>query len=198
MTSTLATLKVRFSSLISISKLVNVAVNLLSSNKYTEKQIGYLFISVLLNDGNDLVNLIIQNIKNDLSSRNPIHVNLALHCIANVGTREMAEVRLDFVFILSTPVPKAFFNEIPKLLISKEDIDQVKQSAALCMLRLYRAAPDLLPSGDWQNRVVHLLNDSHLGVVTAASSLIHALAEGNPDAYASAVGFAINRKVGSK
>ncbi|CBY41070.1 unnamed protein product [Oikopleura dioica] len=154
------------------------AVNLLSSNKYTEKQIGYLFISVLLNDGNDLVNLIIQNIKNDLSSRNPIHVNLALHCIANVGTREMAE---------------AFFNEIPKLLISKEDIDQVKQSAALCMLRLYRAAPDLLPNGDWQNRVVHLLNDSHLGVVTAASSLIHALAEGNPEAYSSAVGFAVNR-----
>jgi AP-2 complex subunit alpha len=88
---------------------------------------------------------------------------------------------------------KAFFNEIPKLLISKEDIDQVKQSAALCMLRLYRAAPDLLPNGDWQNRVVHLLNDSHLGVVTAASSLIHALAEGNPEAYSSAVGFAINR-----
>ena len=27
------------------------AVNLLSSNKYTEKQIGYLFISVLLNEG---------------------------------------------------------------------------------------------------------------------------------------------------
>lgn len=61
------------------------------------------------------------------------------------------------------------------------------------MLRLYRAAPDLLPNGDWQNRVVHLLNDSHLGVVTAASSLIHALAEGNPEAYSSAVGFAINR-----
>ena len=78
-------------------------------------------------------------------------------------------------------------------MISKEDIDQVKQSAALCMLRLYRAAPDLLPNGDWQNRVVHLLNDSHLGVVTAASSLIHALAEGNPEAYSSAVGFAINR-----
>ena len=68
-----------------------------------------------------------------------MHVNLALHCIANVGTREMAE---------------AFFGEIPKLLISKEDIDSVKQSAALCMLRLYRAAPDLLPTGDWQNRVV--------------------------------------------
>ena len=47
------------------------AVNLLSSNKYTEKQIGYLFISVLLNEGNELIKLIIQNIKNDLSSKNP-------------------------------------------------------------------------------------------------------------------------------
>ena len=102
MTSTLDILKVRFSSLIPSSEFVNLAVNLLSSNKYTEKQIGYLFISVLLNDGNDLVNLIIQNIKNDLSSRNPIHVNLALHCIANVGTREMAEVRLNHIFLIST------------------------------------------------------------------------------------------------
>ena len=61
------------------------------------------------------------------------------------------------------------------------------------MLRLYRAAPELLPSGDWQNRVVHLLNDSHLGVVTAATSLIHALAEDEPEQYLPAVGFAGNR-----
>lgn len=154
------------------------AVNLLSSNKYTEKQIGYLFISVLLNEGNDLIKLIIQNIKNDLSSRNPVHVNLALHCIANVGTPEMAE---------------AFFSEIPKLLISKEDIDSVKQSAALCMLRLYRAAPQHLPTGEWQSRIIHLLNDSHLGVVTSAISLIHALSESNPEKYKQAVGFASNR-----
>ena len=133
--------------------------------------------------GNDLIKLIIQNIKNDLSSRNPVHVNLALHCIANVGTPEMAE---------------AFFGEIPKLLISKEDIDSVKQrylrhlliimhnsyfSAALCMLRLYRAAPQHLPTGEWQSRIIHLLNDSHLGVVTSAISLIHALSESNPDKY---------------
>ena len=36
------------------------AVNLLSSNKYSEKQIGYLFISVLVNWNSDLVKLIIQ------------------------------------------------------------------------------------------------------------------------------------------
>ena len=62
---------------------------------------GYLFISVLVNTNSDLIRLIIQSIKNDLASRNPIHVNLALQCIANIGSKEMAET---------------FGTEIPKLL----------------------------------------------------------------------------------
>lgn len=52
---------------------------------------GYLFISVLVNSNSDLIRLINNGIKNDLSSRNPTFMNLALHCIANVGSREMAE-----------------------------------------------------------------------------------------------------------
>jgi len=61
------------------------------------------------------------------------------------------------------------------------------------MLRLYRAAPQHLPTGEWQSRIIHLLNDSHLGVVTSAISLIHALSESNPEKYKQAVGFASNR-----
>ena len=99
------------------------AVNLLSSNKYTEKQIvslwwpgltgepiivillfqGYLFISVLISGNSELIQLIVQSIKNDLASRNPVHVSLALQCIANIGSKDMAE---------------AFGMEIPKLLVS--------------------------------------------------------------------------------
>ena len=45
------------------------AVNLLYSNKYTEKQIGYLFISVLISGNSEMIQLIVQSIKNDLSSR---------------------------------------------------------------------------------------------------------------------------------
>ncbi|XP_010017719.1 PREDICTED: AP-2 complex subunit alpha-2-like [Nestor notabilis] len=79
------------------------AVNLLSSNRYTEKQIGYLFISVLVNSNSELIRLINNAIKNDLASRNPTFMGLALHCIANVGSREMAE---------------AFAGEIPKILVA--------------------------------------------------------------------------------
>lgn len=41
-------------------------------------------------------------------------------------------------------------------------MDSAKQSAALCLLRLYRTSPHLVPTGDWASRVVHLLNDQHL------------------------------------
>lgn len=154
------------------------AVNLLSSNKYSEKQIGYLFISVLMNANSDLMKLIIQSIKNDLNSRNPIHVNLALQCIANIGSREMAET---------------FGKEIPRLLVSGETIDVVKQSAALCLLRLYREMPDMTPSNEFTSRIIHLLNDQHMGVVTAAVSLINSLVHRNPDEYKGCISLAVSR-----
>ncbi|XP_018323433.1 AP-2 complex subunit alpha [Agrilus planipennis] len=154
------------------------AVNLLSSNKYSEKQIGYLFISVLVNTNSELIKLIIQSIKNDLASRNPIHVNLALQCIANIGSQEMAE---------------AFRNEIPKLLVSGDTMDVVKQSAALCLLRLFRTSPEIIPGGEWTSRIIHLLNDQHLGVVTAATSLIDALVKKNPEEYKGCVPLAVSR-----
>ncbi|XP_029638753.1 AP-2 complex subunit alpha-2 isoform X2 [Octopus sinensis] len=154
------------------------AVNLLSSNKYTEKQIGYLFITVLISAGSDLMKLVIQSIKNDLNSRNPVHVNLALQCVANIGSREMAEN-------LGT--------EIPRLLVSGETIDSVKQSAALTLLRLLRTSPDLIQMGEWTSRVIHLLNDQHMGVVTSAASLIEALVRKNPEEYKGCVSLAVSR-----
>lgn len=154
------------------------AVNLLSSNKYSEKQIGYLFISVLMNANNDLMKLIIQNVKNDLTSRNPIHVNLALQCIANIGSQEMAET---------------FGPEIPKLLVSGDTMDSVKQSAALCLLRLFRTSSEIIPSGEWTSRIIHLLNDQHMGVVTSAVSLIEALVKRNPEEYKGCVCLAVSR-----
>lgn len=154
------------------------AVNLLVSNKYSEKQIGYLFISVILSHESDLMRLIIMNIKNDVTSRNPIFINLALQCIANIGNKEMAD---------------AFATDIPKLLVSGDTLDTVKQSAALCLLKLLRTNPDIMPTGEWTTRIIHLLNDQHLGVVTAASSLIDCLVKRNPDEYKACVSLAVAR-----
>lgn len=137
-----------------------------------------MFISVILNNESDLMRLIIQSIKNDLTSRNPIFINLALQCIANIGNREMAD---------------AFAHDIPKLLVSGDTLDSVKQSAALCLLKLLRTCPDVMPTGEWTTRIIHLLNDQHLGVVTAACSLIDILVKRNPDEYKACVSLAVSR-----
>ncbi|KAK2088938.1 AP-2 complex subunit alpha-1 [Saguinus oedipus] len=72
-------------------------------------------------------------------------------------------------------------------------MDSVKQSAALCLLRLYKASPDLVPMGEWTARVVHLLNDQHMGVVTAAVSLITCLCKKNPDDFKTCISLAVSR-----
>ncbi|CAI2729014.1 unnamed protein product [Schistosoma spindalis] len=154
------------------------AVNLLCSNRYTEKQIGYLFISVLINESHPLMNLVISRLKDDLNSRNPVFMNLALQCIANIGSREMAE---------------NFADKIPKLLVSGDTIDSIKQNAALCLLKLIRVAPELITYDDWTVRAMHLLNDQHLGVVTSAVSLIDALVKRSPEEHKGCVSLAVSR-----
>lgn len=72
-------------------------------------------------------------------------------------------------------------------------MDVVKQSAALCLLRLLRTCPEVIPSGEWTSRIIHLLNDQHLGVVTAAASLIEALVKRNTDEYKGCVSLAVSR-----
>lgn len=50
-----------------------------------------------------------------------------------------------------------------KFLSFSDTIDPVKQSAALCLLRLHRMSPESLQlNTEWTARIVHLLNDQHL------------------------------------
>jgi len=105
-------------------------------------------------------------------------VNLALQCIANIGSREMAE---------------SFGTDVPRLLVSAETQDVVKQSAALCLLRLFQTMPELTVSSEYTSRIIHLLNDQHMGVVTAAVSLINTLATRSPDEYKVCISLAVSR-----
>lgn len=54
------------------------------------------------------------------------------------------------------------FTQLLVISICSDTMDSVKQSAALCLLRLYKTSPDLVLMGEWTSRVVHLLNDQHM------------------------------------
>ena len=65
------------------------AFNLINSIKFSEKQVGYLAVTLLLHENHDLIPLVINSVRKDLTDTNELNNCLALHAIANIGGREM-------------------------------------------------------------------------------------------------------------
>ncbi|KAF3165648.1 hypothetical protein TWF788_000677 [Orbilia oligospora] len=143
------------------------AVSLISANKYSEKQIGYLAVTLFLNENHDLLHLVVNSIKKDLMDNNELFNCLALHAIANVGGREMGE---------------ALNTDVHRLLISPTSKSFVKKKAALTLLRLYRKHPGIVQE-TWAERIISLMDDSDIGVCLSVTSLVLALVQDNPELY---------------
>ncbi|KNC78944.1 hypothetical protein SARC_08642 [Sphaeroforma arctica JP610] len=154
------------------------AVSLISSSKYSEKHVGYLFVSVVLNEEHELIRLLVQSMKKDLIDYNETNVCLALNCIANVGGPEVAESLGDDVY---------------RLLTASDSNAFVKKKAALALLRLYRKYPQVLDVKQWSGQIIALLNERDLGVLTSSLTLVHALAADEYDTYEPCVAVAIHR-----
>ncbi|EAW13361.1 AP-2 complex subunit alpha [Aspergillus clavatus NRRL 1] len=143
------------------------AVNLVSSTKYSEKQIGYLAVTLFLHEQHELLHLVVNSIRKDLLDHNELNNCLALHAVANVGGREMGEaLSMDVHRLLISPTSKAF----------------VKKKAALTLLRLYRKHPGIVQN-EWAERMISLMDDPDMGVTLSVTSLIMALAQDRPDEY---------------
>lgn len=143
------------------------AVNLISATKYSEKQIGYLAVTLFLHEQHDLLHLVVNSIRKDLLDHNEINNCLALHAVANVGGREMGE---------------ALSGEVHRLLISATSRAFVKKKAALTLLRLYRKYPGIMQN-EWAERIIALMDDQDMGVVLSVTSLVMALVQDYPDLY---------------
>ncbi|KAK3118009.1 hypothetical protein LTR53_000045 [Teratosphaeriaceae sp. CCFEE 6253] len=146
------------------------AVNLISATKYSEKQIGYLAVTLFLHEEHELLHLVVNSIRKDLADHNELNNCLALHAIANVGSKEMAI---------------ALCADVHQLLISPTSKPFVKKKAALTLLRLYRKVPSIVQP-TWCERIIAIMDDPDMGVALSVTSLIMALAQDNPTVYAGA------------
>lgn len=143
------------------------AVNLISSPKYSEKQIGYLAVTLFLHEQHELLHLVVNSIRKDLLDHNELNNCLALHAVANVGGREMGEALSDDVHrLLISPTSKAF----------------VKKKAALTLLRLYRKYPGIVQN-EWAERIISIMDDPDMGVTLSVTSLVMALVQDKPEEY---------------
>lgn len=153
------------------------SVSLISSSKYSEKQIGYLSISLMLNENDDLLDMVVNSIRKDLQSSSDLNTCLALSCIATVGGKSIGN---------------ALYNEVFKLLISPTSANFVRKKAALTMLRLYRKDSQIMQP-TWPNRIMALLDDPDLGVTTCVVSLVIALVQDDPETYKSTYAKVVRR-----
>jgi AP-2 complex subunit alpha len=103
------------------------AIELLAGQTYSEKMCGYLALTLLIKNTDELMNLVVNTMKRDLQSHNPEYFRcLALTAAANLGGSSLAHSMGDDV----------------RRLIKDESTSQiVLKKALLCLLRLARDAP---------------------------------------------------------
>ncbi|KAI9719701.1 MAG: hypothetical protein M1828_006134 [Chrysothrix sp. TS-e1954] len=143
------------------------AVNLISGSKFSEKQIGYLAVTLFFHEEHELLHLVVNSIRKDLTIHNELSNCLALHAIANVGGRTMGE---------------ALAPDVHQLLISPASTSFVKKKAALTLLRLYRKHANVVHT-EWAERILAIMDDPDIGVALSVTSLVMALAQDEPDVY---------------
>lgn len=140
------------------------AVELCSSNKFSEKTAGYLAISLLLADNSEILRLIVNSIKNDMGSGNEHVAALALNTVANIGGAEFADI---------------LFTDISKMLLSNsvQLSPYIKRKSCICLLRLYRRDNDTLQPEIWRKKLGALFHDKDIGLLTSVSGFMLGILE---------------------
>lgn len=137
-------------------------MKLIASPRFSDKRIGYLGMSLLIEEQADVLTLVTNSLSNDLNSTNNYAVGLALGALANVGSGDML---------------RDLSNSFHRMLENSDNY--VKKKALLCVGLLFKHEPDLAP--DFYSKIFPLLNDSsHAIQLTAISCLCQIAAIQSP------------------
>ncbi|CAM9097441.1 unnamed protein product [Scytosiphon promiscuus] len=140
-------------------------IKLITSSNYMDKRIGYLGLTLLLTDQEEVLMLVTNSLKVDLHSENMFVVGLSLTTVGNLSTPDIARD-------LMMEVEKHLRGARPYLV----------KKAALCCIRILRHLPEHVE--DFTQQIMGVLKDRHHGVLVAGVQLITAVVESNCAEYA--------------
>ncbi|KAB5575914.1 adaptin N terminal region-domain-containing protein [Coniochaeta sp. 2T2.1] len=133
-------------------------VKLLASPRYADKRLGHLATSLLLDENQEVLTLVTNSLKNDLSHSNQYIVGLALCTLGNIASVEMS---------------RDLFTEIETLISTANPY--IRRKAALCAMRICRKVPDL--QEHFVEKATQLLSDRNHGVLLCGLTLVTSLCE---------------------
>lgn len=128
-------------------------LKLIAGTSFLEKRIGYLGLTILLDERQEVLMLVTNSVKTDLNSNNQYVVGLALCAMGNISSAEMA---------------RDLSPEVERLIQSSNTY--IKKKAALCAVRVIRKLPDMCDN--YKEIAAKLLNDRQHGSLLSGVTLI--------------------------
>ncbi|KJP88414.1 hypothetical protein AK88_01866 [Plasmodium fragile] len=135
-------------------------LKLIASSKFSFKRIGYLGLTILLDENTDILMLVTNSIKNDLKNSNQYINGLALCALGNIANTEMcSSLRYEILDLMNINNP------------------YIKKKAAMCAIRILKKTSDM--EDLFVEKINSLLEDRNHGVLSAGISLMMSLIEKN-------------------
>lgn len=128
-------------------------LKLISASGFPEKRIGYLGLTLLLTEQTEVLTLVTNSLKLDLTNNNQYIVALSLIAIGNLATQDMS---------------RDLASDVEKLLRSNNSY--LRKKAALATIRLLKKEPDLIDH--MAERITSLIKDRAHGVLITGMQLM--------------------------
>lgn len=135
------------------------AINMICSPRYTEKYTGYMAASLLLTSASPLLEQVINAIRNDLLSPDPINQSLALATVANISGKLIVEE-------LGKDITQLLFNDSVRMQ------PDVLKKVLSCLARFFKQDKNLLPVGPVGAKLGDILDTKMIGLLLSACGLL--------------------------
>lgn len=137
-------------------------LKLLASPRFADKRLGYLATMLLLDENQEVLTLLTNSLDNDMQHPNAFIVGLALCCLGNIASPELA---------------RDLYSNVDKIITTNNLY--LKKKACLVAAKLIEKDADL--SEIFLPKVPQLLSDKLPGVLLGATRLVQALYAASPD-----------------
>eukprot|EP00916_Digyalum_oweni_P023619 GHVL01039197.1.p1 GENE.GHVL01039197.1~~GHVL01039197.1.p1 ORF type:complete len:548 (-),score=69.52 GHVL01039197.1:803-2446(-) len=136
-------------------------LKLIASPKYSDKRVGYLGLTQLVDETAAVVMLVVNSIKMDLNHNNQYVRGLALSALGNISSSEMCTA-------LAVEVDRMLSNTNP----------YIRKKATMCAMRMVRKAEEI--QDKFNAKVQDLISDKNHGVMMAGCCLLIELVRLDP------------------